>query len=238
MENNKFLKGLTDGLPICFGYFAVSFAFGISAVKGGLSWIEALLISAFNLTSAGQVAGLGIILGGGSLIEMAVSQLIINSRYSLMSVSLSQKLSEKIPLLHRFIIAFGNTDEIFGVSISNKGTVGTRYMYGLILTPYLGWSLGTLFGAILGNVLPEVVISSLGLAIYGMFVAIVVPVIKKEKATLLCVLFAIMLSCLFKYIPQLGVIPSGFVVIICAVIPSLIFAFAAPINTEVDTDAE
>ncbi len=238
MENNKFFKGLTDGLPICFGYFAVSFAFGISAVKGGLSWLEALLISAFNLTSAGQVAGLGIILGGGSLIEMAVSQLVINSRYSLMSVSLSQKLSEKIPLLHRFIIAFGNTDEIFGVSISNKGTVGKRYMYGLILTPYLGWSLGTLFGAVLGNVLPEIIISSLGLAIYGMFVAIVVPVVKKEKPTLLCVLFAILLSCLFNYIPALQVIPSGFVIIICAVIPSLIFAFAAPIETEVASDGE
>ncbi len=238
MKNNKFLKGLTDGLPICFGYFAVSFAFGISAVKGGLTWLEALLISAFNLTSAGQVAGLGIILGGGSLIEMAVSQLVINSRYSLMSVSLSQKLSEKIPLLHRFIIAFGNTDEIFGVSISNKGTVGKSYMYGLILTPYLGWTLGTLFGAVLGNILPEVVISSLGLAIYGMFVAIVVPVIKKEKATLFCVLFAILLSCLFEYIPLFDFIPSGFVIILCAVIPSIIFAFAAPVETEVASDGE
>lgn len=232
MENNKFTKGVTDGLPICFGYLAVSFAFGISAVQGGLSWLEALLISAFNLTSAGQLAGVGVIISSGSLIEMAVTQLVINSRYSLMSVSLSQKLSDKVSLLDRFLIAFGNTDEIFAVSVSNKGFVGKRYMYGLILTPYLGWSLGTLLGAVLGNVLPQIVISSLGLAIYGMFIAIVVPVVKKEKATLLCVLGAILLSCLFRYLPLLSVIPSGFVIIICAVIPSLIFAFAAPIETE------
>ena len=219
-------------MPICFGYLAVSFAFGISAVQGGLSWLEALLISAFNLTSAGQLAGVGVIIGSGSLIEMAVTQFVINSRYSLMSVSLSQKLSDKVSLLDRFLIAFGNTDEIFAVSVSNKGFVGKRYMYGLILTPYLGWSLGTLLGAVLGNVLPQIVISSLGLAIYGMFIAIVVPVVKKEKATLLCVLGAILLSCLFRYLPLLSVIPSGFVIIICAVIPSLIFAFAAPIETE------
>ena len=233
MENNKFLKGITDGLPICIGYFAVSFAFGIAAIQSGLSWLEALLISATNLTSAGQVAGLPIIAGGGSFVEMAVSQLVINSRYSLMSVSLSQKLSDSISLPHRFLIAFGNTDEIFGVSISNKGAVGKRYMYGLILTPYLGWTLGTLFGAILGNVLPSIIIASLGVAIYGMFIAIVVPVVKKERNTALCVLLAIAISCAFKYLPFLGSIPSGFAVIICAVVPSLIFAFAAPIETEV-----
>lgn len=233
MENNKFLKGITDGLPICIGYFAVSFAFGISAVQSGLSWLEALLISALNLTSAGQFAGLSIIVSGGTLIEMAISQLVINSRYSLMSVSLSQKLSEKIKLPERMLIAFGNTDEIFGVSISNKEMLGKKYMYGLILTPYFGWSLGTLAGAVLGDILPAVVVSSLGLAIYGMFIAIVVPVIKKEKATALCVLGAILLSCLFRYIPFLSVVPSGFVIIICAVVPSLIFAFAAPIKEEV-----
>ncbi len=227
------MKGITDGLPICIGYFAVSFAFGITAVQSGLSWLEALLISATNLTSAGQVAGLPIIAGGGSFVEMAVSQLVINSRYSLMSVSLSQKFSDSISLPHRFLIAFGNTDEIFGVSISNTGTVGKRYMYGLILTPYFGWSLGTLSGALLGNILPEIIVASLSVAIYGMFIAIVVPVIKKEKNTALCVIFAVALSCAFNLIPVFSIIPDGFTVILCAVIPSLIFAFVAPIETEV-----
>ncbi len=233
MEQNKLVKGITDGLPICIGYFAVSFAFGIAAVQSGLSWLEALLISATNLTSAGQVAGLPIIAGGGSFVEMAVSQLVINSRYSLMSVSLSQKLSDRVTLPQRFLIAFGNTDEIFGVSVSSKGSVGPLYMYGLILTPYFGWSLGTLLGAVLGNVLPSVVVAALSVAIYGMFIAIVVPVVKKEINTALCVLLAVAISCAFKFIPLLQIIPSGFTVIICAVIPSLIFAFAAPIETEV-----
>ncbi len=232
MSYNKLSKGLSDGIPICLGYLAVSFAFGISAVGLGLSWLETLLISALNLTSAGQLAGVGIIAGGGSLIEMAISQLVINSRYSLMSVSLSQKLSSKVSLLDRFLIAFGNTDEIFAVSISKDRSVGKRYMYGLILSPYLGWTIGTLLGAVLGNILPSIVIASLGLAIYGMFIAIVVPVIKREPMTALCVLAAIVLSCLFKYSPLLSAIPSGFVIIICAVIPSLMFAFIAPINTE------
>ena len=119
-ENNSFFKGIKDGLPICIGYFAVSFAFGISAVGLGLTWVEALLISMTNLTSAGQLAGVPIIAGGGSIIEMAVSQLVINSRYALMSVSLSQKLGESIRLPHRFLVSFGNTDEIFAVSMTNK----------------------------------------------------------------------------------------------------------------------
>ena len=134
MENNSFLKGIKDGLPICIGYFAVSFAFGISAVQSGLTWAEALLISMTNLTSAGQVAGVPIIAGGGSFIELAVSQLVINSRYALMSVSVSQKLSKRVGLLHRFLIAFGNTDEIFAVTMSNKASVGKKYMYGVYRT--------------------------------------------------------------------------------------------------------
>ncbi len=234
MRQNNFLKGITDGLPICIGYFAVSFAFGISAVSAGLSWLEALLISSFNLTSAGQVAGLPIIAGGGTLIEMAVSQLVINSRYSLMSVSLSQKLDPSISLPHRMLIAFGNTDEIFGVAISQKAAVSKAYMYALILTPFLGWSGGTLCGALMGNVLPTLIITSLSVAIYGMFIAIVVPAVKKEACTAICVLLAVILSCIFRFVPALSFIPSGFATIICAVIPSLILAFAAPMEVAND----
>ena len=147
-ENNSFLKGIKDGLPICLGYFAVAFAFGITAVQCGLSWVEALLISMTNLTSAGQLAGVPIIAGGGSLIEMAVSQLVINSRYALMSVSLSQKFGKSIKLPHRFLFSFTNTDEIFAVAMTNKNPVGKKYMSGLALTPPVGWTLGTLFGGI------------------------------------------------------------------------------------------
>lgn len=233
MKNNNFIKGVIDGLPICIGYFAVSFAFGITAVQSGLSPLEALLISATNLTSAGQVAGLPIIAGGGSLIEMAISQLVINSRYTLMSVSVSQKFSRSIKIPDRLLIAFGITDEIFGVSVSKKGLLDKLYMAGIILISHFGWSLGTLIGAVSGNILPDIIIASLGLAIYGMFIAIVMPVVKKEKSTALCVIGAIALSCAFRYLPFLQSIPSGFVTIICAVIPSMLFAFISPLNEEV-----
>lgn len=231
-ENNSFIKGIKDGLPICIGYFAVSFAFGITAVGMGLSWIEAVIISITNLTSAGQLAGAPIIAGGGSLIEMAVSQLVINSRYALMSVSLSQKLGQSIKLSHRFLISFANTDEIFAVAMTNKHTVGKKYIYGLILTPPIGWTLGTLLGAIADNILPAIVISALGVAIYGMFVAIVLPEMKRQKPVFLCVLFAIILSCAFKYLPLLKTVPDGFVIIICAVVASGLFAVISPIPQE------
>lgn len=233
-ENNSFLKGIKDGLPICIGYFAVSFAFGITAVGLGLTWLEALLISMTNLTSAGQLAGVPIIAGGGSLIEMAVSQLVINSRYALMSVTLSQKLGKSIKLPHKFLISFGNTDEIFAVAQTGKHHVGKKYMYGLILMPYIGWSLGTLLGAVADNILPAIIISALGVAIYGMFVAIVVPVAKKQKNVLFCVLVAIFLSCLFKYMSVLNTVPDGFVIIICAVIASMVFSFVSPIPVKED----
>jgi len=175
-----------------------------------------------------------IIAGGGAFVEIIISQLIINLRYALMSISLSQKLHKSVKLFERFLIAFGNTDEIFAVAISNPSDVTSFYMYGLITTPFLGWSLGTLLGAVAGNILPKIITSALGVAIYGMFVAIVVPVIKREKNTALCVASAIVLSCAFKYIKPLSNIPSGFVVIICAVVASMVFALIAPIKTETE----
>lgn len=230
-EVNSFKKGLKDGIPICLGYFSVAFAFGIFAVENGLTVFQATIISLTNLTSAGQLAGVPIMMGG-TLPELALSQLIINSRYSLMSVSLSQKFSHKVKLKDKLLISFGNTDEIFAVAISQKGEIGKKYLLGLMLLPILGWTGGTLTGAIAGNILPAMVTAALGLAIYGMFVAIVVPVAKKEKATALCVAIAIALSCAFKYIPLLTKVPTGFTVIICSVIAAAILAVVAPIKTE------
>ena len=237
-ENNSFKMGLRDGIPIFLGYLSVSFAFGIFAVGAGLSIIEALLISMTNLTSAGQLAGVPIICSGGSFIELATSQLIINLRYSLMSVSLSQKLGTSVRLIDRFLISFGNTDEIFAVSASKRGTLGRKYFYGLILMPYIGWSGGTLLGAIAGNILPETVISALGIAIYGMFIAILVPEAKKRRATALSILAAAFLGCAFRYIPFLSGISAGFVSIICAVPISLVFALLAPIEAVEITEGE
>lgn len=229
---NSFKKGLKDGIPICLGYLSVSFAFGIFTVECGLTVWQAVFISLFNLTSAGQLAGVPIMATGGSLAELALSQLIINSRYSLMSVSLAQKLSPKVSFAEKLCIAYGNTDEIFAVSVSQKGEVGSRYMAGLIALPVLGWTGGTLMGAVAGNILPTMVTAALGLAIYGMFVAIVIPVAKKEKATALCVLTAIAFSCAFRYVPLLSKVPAGFTIIICAVLASAIFAIVAPIKVD------
>lgn len=227
-ENNSFKRGITDGLPICLGYLSVAFAFGIFAGENGLSLLEALAISMTNVTSAGQLAAVPIIAMGGTLIELAVTQIVINLRYALMSVSLSQKLGKSVKMFDRFIIAFVNTDEVFAVASSNKGSVGKKYLYGLILTPYIGWSVGTLLGSVAGNILPQSIVSALGLAIYGMFIAIVVPGMKKDKATAMCVLTAIALGCMFKYLPVLSGVPQGFVIIICAVFASALFAAIAP----------
>ncbi len=228
-ENNSFKQGITDGIPIFMGYLSVAFAFGIFAVGKGLTVLETVLISMTNVTSAGQLAAVPIITGGGAFIELAVAQLIINIRYALMSVSLSQKLGKSVSLLDRFVISFVNTDEVFAVASGKNGAVGKKYLYGLILGPYLGWSAGTLIGAAAGNILPEIVISSLGVAIYGMFIAIVVPKAKENKPTARCVLLAILLSCGFYYIPGLNRIPNGFVIIICAVLASGVFAYLCPV---------
>lgn len=231
-EHNNFFKGIKDGMPICLGYLSVAFAFGIFASESGLSIFEALLISMTNVTSAGQLAGVPIIAAGGTLTELAVSQLVINLRYALMSISLSQKMGESIGIADRLLISFVNTDEVFAVASAKPMRVGRKYMYGLILMPYIGWSAGTLLGAGAGNILPSAVVSALGIAIYGMFTAIVVPNVKKDRAMGLCVLFAVALSCMLRYIPVINEIPSGFSVIICAVSASGIFAFAAPVKDE------
>lgn len=230
-ETNSFKKGIFDGIPIALGYLTVSFAFGISACEAGLTIIEVLLISMTNVTSAGQLAAVPIMAAGGSILELCGAQLVINMRYSLMSVSLSQKLGKSVRLRDRFLISFVNTDEVFAVASAQNGTVGRKYLYGLILTPYLGWSLGTFLGAAAGNILPQVVVSALSIAIYGMFVAIVTPVAKKSRSVALCAIFSAGLSCLFRYTPFLSKIPSGFVIMICALVASALFALIFPIDT-------
>ena len=232
MKKTDFRRGLVDGIPICLGYLSVSFAFGIFAVESGLALWQAVILSMTCVTSAGQLAAVPIIAGGGGLLELAVSQLVINMRYALMSVSLSQKLDEEVRLRDKLTIAFINTDEVFAVASGRKGSVSKWYMFGLILTPWLGWAGGTLTGAVAGNILPAIVTSALGVAIYGMFVAIVVPEAKKNRPTALCVLLAVALSCVFYYVPVLRAIPSGFTIIVCAVVASAVMACVAPIEEE------
>lgn len=238
MKLKAFLRGLHAGIPIGLGYFAVSFTFGMEAVRGGLSIWEAVMISLLNLTSAGQFAGLDIIVAGGPLIEMAATQLIINLRYCLMSFSLSQKLEKKAPHAHRFAVAFGVTDEIFGVSASQSGEVSPYFNYGAMCVAIPGWSLGTLVGAVCGNILPAFIMSALGIAVYGMFLAIIIPPAKKSRPVLLVVLGAMAVSCLFTYVPFINQISSGFAIIIATVIAAGAAALLCPIKEEVDAHAE
>lgn len=231
-ENNNFKLGLRDGMPICLGYFAVSFAFGIFAVSSGLSVAEAAMISLFNLTSAGQLAAVPIIVAGGSIIELIFSQLVINARYALMSISLSQKLGPSISRSDRFIISFANTDEIFAAAISQNAPVGRKYMFGLMILPMIAWTGGTLFGAIAGNVLPSVLVSGLGVAIYAMLCAIVIPAARENKAVLIAAAVSVVLSCAFYFAPVLSEIPSGFSIIIVAVAVSAFMSIAFPIVSE------
>ena len=225
-----FFSGIKDGIPIALGYLSVSFGFGIMAVSNGLSVFAAVLISMTNLTSAGQVAGLTVIASNGGMIEMAVAQFVINLRYSLMSLSLSQKLDGRFTPLSRLAVSFGITDEIFAVASGRSGEVSKHYMAGLISFPWVGWALGTLLGAAAGEILPEKLKAALGIAIYGMFVAIFVPAARKAVGVLVVVIIAVTASCCLKYIPVFDFISDGFMIIICTVLAAAAGALFFPVK--------
>ena len=237
MDQMNFKRGIQDGIPIGLGYFAVSFTFGMMAVSGGLTAWQAVLISLTNLTSAGQFAGLRIIVAGGSMWEMALTQLVINLRYCLMSFSLSQKLEKNISTGHRLAVAFGVTDEIFGVSASQEGRLSPWYNYGVMSMAIPGWTLGTLVGAVLGNVLPGFLVSALNVAIYGMFLAVIIPPAKKNKSVLGVVIGAMAISTVFAVVPVLNKVSSGFVIIITTLIVAGLAAHFSPIPEEKEAES-
>lgn len=237
MNQMNFKRGIQDGIPIGLGYFAVSFTFGMMAVSGGLTAWQAVLISLTNLTSAGQFAGLGIIVAGGSMCEMALTQLVINLRYCLMAFSLSQKLEKNISTGHRLAVAFGVTDEIFGVSASQEGRLSPWYNYGVMSMAIPGWTLGTLVGAVLGNVLPGFLVSALNVAIYGMFLAVIIPPAKKNKSVLGVVIGAMAISTVFAVVPVLNKVSSGFVIIITTLIVAGLAAHFSPIPEEKEAES-
>ena len=224
------LQGVKNGFPIFLGYFAVSFTLGIAAKNIGMSGFEAALMSATNLTSAGEFAALAIIASSSGYIEMALTELIINLRYALMSSALSQKIKPETSVFHRLLIAFGNTDEIFAVATSKKGYISPYYCYGLTFLPLLGWTFGTLLGVISGSLLPPRVISALSVALYGMFIAIIVPPARKNKVIMGIILVSMALSAVFTYAPILKLIPSGFRIIILTVLIAGASAYFFPIN--------
>lgn len=227
----QFVRGLRSGIPIGLGYLSVSFTFGIMAISLGFEWWQAVIISMLTVTSAGQLAGINVMVDPGQFITMLVSQLTINLRYSFMSISLSQKVSERFGGIKRWLLGFFMTDEIFAVA-STEDEVSPTFFFGLSLIPYAGWTLGTLLGGLVGNILPEIVMNALCLAIYGMFLAIVLPPTRVSKAVRTVVCVAIALNSVFYYVPLIKNVPSGISISICAVAAALVGAALFPIDAD------
>ena len=229
MKNNIFLKGMKDGLPVALGYLAVSFTLGIAAVKSGLTPFQAFATSALNNTSAGEFAAFSLIGAGVSYMEIALTTLILNMRYILMSCALSQKIDKNTPIVHRFLMAYDVTDEIFGLSIMSEGRLDPKYTYGLIAISAPSWAIGTYLGAVLGSVMPAGVLSAMNLALYGMFIAVIVPPAKKDKTIAVVIAVSMLSSLMFSILPGLREISSGIVVIILTVVISLAAAILFPV---------
>lgn len=231
MKNNwqkEFIHGLKRGLPIALGYVPVAFTFGLMAVSGGIPAWMAVFISFSNLTSAGQFAGTNLIINGAGYLEIALTTFIINIRYFLMSLSLTQRLDRKMNLPERLLISYGVTDEIFSVASLEEGTLTFPFMSGLILGPVLGWTSGTAMGAVICSALPESLSNAMGIALYGMFIAIIIPAAKKSLSVTSIIAISVAVVCILKYIPFFQFISSGFRVIIATIIGAGIGALLFP----------
>ena len=223
-------EGARDGLPIALGYFAVSFTLGIAAKRAGLTASQGFLASLLCNASAGEYAGFTMISASAALWELAIMTLIVNARYLLMSTALSQKFAPGTPFIHRLLVGFDVTDELFGIAIARPGYLDPYYFYGAMLVAMPGWAFGTFFGVMAGNVLPTRLVSALSVALYGMFIAIVVPQMKASRANTIAVAIAVACSLAFHYVPALRGVSVGFAIILCAIAASLIAAIAFPVK--------
>ena len=228
----EFTAGMRSGMPVCVGYFSVSFGFGAMAVAQGLSVWHAILISATNLTSAGQFAGLTVIAAGAAIIEMILTQLVINSRYALMSLALGQRFGPEVSTGKRLAAAFFNTDEVFALGMAREGKLTASYFLGAGTVAAIGWTAGTAMGAFAGSLLPPMIRAALGVMLYGMFIAIVVPQAREEKPLLLSLVLALVFSCLFTWMPGLNRVSTGLAIVICTVAAATICALVFPVDEE------
>lgn len=229
INESEFIHGFKKSLPITLGYFPVSFTFGIMASSLGLSPLIAIFISLTNFTSAGQFAGTSLIFAGASYIEIGITVFVINIRYMLMSFSLSQKI-EKIPGIKKMIMSFGITDETYALMAMENRKVPFLYSIGVITGPYLGWTAGTAAGAVSSSFLSSAMQNAMGIALYAMFLAIIIPPARKFKAIGVVILIAACISCLFYYLPSLSSVSTGFVIIIATLISCAIGAKFLPME--------
>lgn len=236
LADNKtwFQKGLRDGIPIALGYFAVSFTLGITAKNAGLTALQAMLASFTLNASAGEFAGFTLIAAGASYLEVALMEFVANVRYLLMSCALSQKIAPDTPLLHRLLIGYDVTDEIFGISISVPGKLNPYYTFGAITIAVPGWSIGTYLGVVMGNVLPANIVSALSVGLYGMFIAIIIPPARKSKIVGAVAAFSMAGSFAFAKLPVISDISSGMRTIILTVAISALAAFFFPVKEDSD----
>lgn len=227
-----FQKGVKDGIPIALGYFAVSFTLGITAKNAGLTALQAMLASFTLNASAGEFAGFTLIAAGASYLEVAIMEFVANARYLLMSCALSQKIPSDTPLLHRLIIGYDVTDEIFGISIAVPGKLNPFYTFGAIAIAVPGWSIGTYWGVVMGNILPANIVSALSVGLYGMFIAIIIPPARKSKIIAGIVAVSMAASFAFAKLPLVSNISSGVRTILLTVVISALAAYFFPVKEE------
>ena len=227
-----FVRGLRDGIPICMGYFAVAFALGITARGIGMNALQAGLMSMGMVASAGEFAAITLISSSAGIIEMIITCIVVNLRYFLMSCSLSQKLSPDLPFYHRFLLPYCITDEIFALSSAVPGYLDPVYSYGMTIISVAGWTSGTVMGVLLGNIMPPFIVNALGVSLYGMFLAIIIPPARKDRFIAGLVAASMAASGLFAVLPVLRNISGGFKVIIL----TLAIAGAAAVIRPVSDD--
>lgn len=232
VNKKNYVEGMRGGIPIALGYLAVSFTLGIAAKKAGITAIQATIMSFTNSTSAGEFVAISAICVGTTYTEMAVMQAIINMRYLLMSCVLSQKIDEKFSVIHRFIMGFGVTDEIFAISAARPGSLNPYYTYGAMSLAIPAWSLGTFLGVVMGTVLPANIVSALSIALYGMFIAIVIPPAKDNKIIAGVVAVSMLASFIFANVKILSAISSGMRVVILTVIIAGVCAVLFPVKED------
>lgn len=231
MSNKEvFKEGIKDGIPICLGYFVVSFALGIVAKSVGLTPFQGFLTSLLNNASAGEYAAFTVIMADATYLEMAIITLVANARYMLMSAVLSQKFSRETPFYHRIFVGFALTDEIFGISAARKGYLNPYYNYGAMLVALPGWSIGTAFGITAGNILPNLAISALSVALYGMFLAIIIPPAKEEKAIRIAIIISFIFS--FIFVNLFDNISAGTRIILLTILISGVISIIFPLKED------
>ena len=228
--NSTFLRGVRDGIPIALGYYAVAFSLGIIASNAGIGALLGFVGSFFTRASAGEYGVYTLVAASATYAEVVGMSLITNLRYLLMSTALSQKFSEGTSLAKRVLVSFCVTDEIFGISIAYPGNLEPAYTYGAALISTVFWASGTASGIIAGDVLPANVVSALSVALYGMFLAIIIPPSHKDRAVGIAVVMSFVLSGVCAVMPVVSDLSSGTRTILLTILISATAAICKPVK--------